>query len=159
MKDVILAVDESIGSTGVAIFKGNKLIATKRIKTKSEQLTQERMTIIEKELREMAEKYKATVFLAEDVYVNKSIMSYKYNLFIQGMLFTLSKNVEDSIYCLYHPTHWRKILGMDVKGKKRPQLKEMDIAYVKNHAGVITDSDDIADAICIGLAYITEWCV
>lgn len=152
-----MAVDESIGSTGVAVFKGNKLIATKRIKTKSEQPTQERMTIIEKELREMAEKYKATVFLAEDVYVNKSIMSYKYNLFIQGMLFTLSKNVEDSIYCLYHPTHWRKLLNMDCYGKKRDELKQMDIDYVRDKLGVITDCDDIADAICIGQAYITEW--
>ena len=154
-----MAVDESIGSTGVAVFKGDKLIATKRIKTKSKQSTQERMTIIENELREMAVKYKATVFLAEDVYVNKSIMSYKYNLFIQGMLFSLSKNVKDGIYCLYHPTHWRKILGMDCHGKKRNELKQMDIDYVKDKLGVITDCDDIADAICIGMAYLTEWCV
>lgn len=159
MKDIILSVDESIGSTGVAIFKGDKLIATKRIETSSDMPFNDRMNVIETELRELAKKHKATVFLAEDVYANKSIMSYRYNLFIQGILFSLSKNVKDSIYTLYHPTHWRKILGMDVKGKKRPELKKMDIAYVKDHAGVITDSDDIADAICIGLAYIKEWTV
>lgn len=159
MKDIILSVDESIGSTGVAIFKGDKLIATKRIETSSDMPFNDRMNVIETELRELAKKHKATVFLAEDVYANKSIMSYRYNLFIQGILFSLSKNVKDSIYTLYHPAHWRKILGMDVKGKKRPELKKMDIAYVKDHAGVITDSDDIADAICIGLAYIKEWTV
>ncbi len=159
MKDIILSVDESIGSTGVAIFKGDKLIATKRIETSSDMPFNDRMNVIETELRGLAKKHKATVFLAEDVYANKSIMSYRYNLFIQGILFSLSKNVKDSIYTLYHPTHWRKILGMDVKGKKRPELKKMDIAYVKDHAGVITDSDDIADAICIGLAYIKEWTV
>lgn len=157
MKDIILSVDESIGSTGVAIFKGDKLIATKRIKTSSNISMNDRMAIIETELRELAKKHKVTVFLAEDVYANKSITSYRYNLFIQGILFSLSKNVKDSIYTLYYPAHWRKILGMDVKGKKRPELKKMDIAYVKDHAGVITDSDDIADAICIGLAYIKEW--
>lgn len=159
MKDIILSVDESIGSTGVAIFKGDKLIATKRIETSSDMPFNDRMNVIETELRGLAKKHKATVFLVEDVYANKSIMSYRYNLFIQGILFSLSKNVKDSIYTLYHPTHWRKILGMDVKGKKRPELKKMDIAYVKDHAGVITDSDDIADAICIGLAYIKEWTV
>ena len=157
MKDIIMAVDESIGSTGVAIFSGDKLIATKRIQTTSDMSLNDRMNIIESELRKLVKKHKVTVFLAEDVYVNKSIMSYRYNLFIQGIIFALSKNIKDSIYMLYHPTHWRKILGMDVKGKKRPELKQMDIAYVKDHAGVITDSDDIADAICIGLAYIKEW--
>lgn len=157
MKDIIMAVDESIGSTGVAVFKGDKLIATKKIETGSDMSFNDRMNVIETQLRELVKKHKVTVFLAEDVYANKSIMSYRYNLFIQGMLFSLSKNVKDSIYALYHPTHWRKILGMDVKSKKRPELKVMDIAYVKDHAGVITDSDDIADAICIGLAYIKEW--
>ena len=157
MKDIIMAVDESILSTGVAIFRGDTLVFTTKIKTDSRKQFVERMTVIEQKLRELAHAYKVTVFLAEDVYANKSIMSYRYNLFIQGMLFALSKNVKNGIYDLYHPARWRSILGMDCQKKKRDELKQMDIAYAREHAGIVTDSDDIADAVCIGLAYIKEW--
>ena len=59
---------------------------------------------------------------------------------------------------IYYPTHWRKMVGFEqTKGLKRPQLKKMaqDIAKSKYDISV---PEDIADAICIGTAYINEYC-
>jgi len=42
--------------------------------------------------------------------------------------------------------------GMDQGKKKREELKQMSIDYVKNHFNVDVN-DDVADAICIGVAY------
>lgn len=55
-----------------------------------------------------------------------------------------------------YPSSWRSILGIKTgKGIKRDTLKEADIEYIYNRFN-ISVNDDIADAICIGLAYLFE---
>ncbi len=51
-----------------------------------------------------------------------------------------------------YPSSWRAKLGIkNGRGIKRTSLKEADIAFVKNKYNIDVN-DDIADAICIGLA-------
>ena len=53
------------------------------------------------------------------------------------------------------PTQWRKKLGFQQgQGIKRAELKEQSLTYVKNIYGISTESDDAAEAVCIGAAYI-----
>ena len=159
MKDIIMAVDESISSTGVAIFSGTEFVTTYRICPEGKKPALNRMDDIYDSLREIAKRHKVSVFVAEDVYESKrkrSFLSFRYNLFIQGMLFALSKQKKNSIYALYPASQWRSILEMnatdDREGSKRA-AKE----YVRRTLGVELECDDEADAVCLGLAYIKEW--
>ena len=55
------------------------------------------------------------------------------------------------------PSAWRKMLGLKQGGgKKRAELKQMYIDYVKALYD-IDASDDLADAICIGTAVIQDF--
>ena len=55
------------------------------------------------------------------------------------------------------PSAWRKMLGIKQGGgKKRAELKQMSIDYVKAVYD-IDATDDLADAICIGAAVIKDW--
>lgn len=51
-----------------------------------------------------------------------------------------------------YPSSWRAKLGIkNGRGIKRTSLKEADIAFVKEKYNIEVN-DDVADAICIGLA-------
>ena len=55
-----------------------------------------------------------------------------------------------------YPSSWRATLGIkNGRGIKRQTLKEADIEFVKNKYR-INVNDDVADAICIGLAQYTK---
>ena len=55
-----------------------------------------------------------------------------------------------------YPSSWRAQLGIKSgRGIKRTSLKEADIAFVKDKYNISVNVD-IADAICIGLAYLKE---
>ena len=55
------------------------------------------------------------------------------------------------------PSVWRRLLKFKQGGgKKRAELKQMSIDYVKERYD-ITASDDLADAICIGTAVIDQF--
>ena len=55
-----------------------------------------------------------------------------------------------------YPSSWRAKLGIkNGRGIKRTSLKEADIAFVKNKYNIDVN-DDIADAICIGLAAYSD---
>ncbi len=54
------------------------------------------------------------------------------------------------------PSEWRKWLGMPQGDKKRGQLKELSIQYVKDTLGIDV-GDDVADAICQGWAVINYY--
>ena len=56
-------------------------------------------------------------------------------------------------YFTYYPSEWRKLLGIGEAGVKRNALKELDKQYIREKYGLEVN-DDIADAICIGLAHI-----
>lgn len=55
-----------------------------------------------------------------------------------------------------YPSSWRAKLGIkNGRGIKRTSLKEADIAFVKNKYNIDVN-DDVADAICIGLAAYSD---
>lgn len=158
MKEVLMAVDESISSTGVAIFETGELVTTYHIPTTAKPRTEQRYAEIADSFLEIINKHHPNIFVAEDVYQDNSILSFKYNLFLQGLLFGMGyvTNKKDRFwFASYYPPEWRKVLGILNNGKRK-EMKERDIAYVKQKYGV-DYQEDVADAICIGLAYIKEF--
>jgi Holliday junction resolvasome RuvABC endonuclease subunit len=59
-------------------------------------------------------------------------------------------------YKIYKPSSWRKLLNFKQgRGIERKFLKQQSKDYVKQYFNVDVN-DDIADAICIGQAYIND---
>lgn len=54
------------------------------------------------------------------------------------------------------PSEWRSYLKFKQGRKKREELKQMSMSYVKEHYGIEV-GDDEADAICIGSAVINKY--
>ena len=57
--------------------------------------------------------------------------------------------------CEYYkilPSSWRGQLGLNEYMKKRPDLKDKTIEFVKERYGINPETDDVSDSICIGLA-------
>ena len=56
-----------------------------------------------------------------------------------------------------YPSEWRQRCGIKTgKGIMREELKKADIAFVKETYNIDNINDDIADAICIGHAYLKD---
>ena len=152
-----MAVDESSSGCGVAIFVGTELIRyCSIIPDKKIKKAEDKLEYICNELKSISKQYKPTVFVAEDVYSRgaKFILSFKYNVFLQGYIYALSGYRKDNLFFLYYPEGWRKILG--ISGKNRDDKKVKDIAYVNEKYHLKLKDDNIADAICIGDAYIKD---
>ena len=67
--------------------------------------------------------------------------------------YAITKKIE---YKELTPPVWRKYCGFDQGKKKRAELKQMSIDYVKDHYGIDV-VDDVADAIALGSAAINYY--
>ena len=62
--------------------------------------------------------------------------------------------------CYYEevkPSVWRHDLGIEQGKKKREELKAASISYVKDKYGIIPETDDVADSICVGAAMVEKY--
>lgn len=50
------------------------------------------------------------------------------------------------------PSAWRKILGLNEYKDNRKELKQKAINYIEETIGLTPETDDVADAVCIGFA-------
>lgn len=154
MKDqILLAIDPSTKSTGIAVFKNKELIYYNCISSSS--------TDVYKRIDKMIEGIKIAVdtygvnyavledVLPEEVKHNQS--TFKSLTYLQGyILHTL--NDYKLNWKFYTASQWRSICGIKIgPGVRRENLKKQDIAFVKKHYNIDVN-DDIADAICIGYA-------
>ena len=57
-------------------------------------------------------------------------------------------------YYEFAPSEWRKYVKLQAFGRKRDEFKKASIKYIKDNLNMDVN-DDEADAICIGLAYLS----
>ena len=104
-------------------------------------------------------KYKPKVIVIEDTYMGKDGYAYKKLCHIQGLVLSYSIEHKRCLIYFYSPTVWRKAVGIpnsENKVKlKRKELKNRAIELVKQIYDIDV-SDDIADSICIGLAFFNK---
>ena len=155
----LMAIDASTKATGVAIFKDNKLIHYECIYAINTNVL-DRIEKITNKLSELATEYSIDTValedvLPEDVRKNKNVFTALIYLQAEiAMKFHLRNNLK--INKLFVASEWRALVNIKTgRGVKRDTLKEASINYVKNNYQ-ITVNDDVADAICIGLAYIAQ---
>lgn len=154
---ILLSLDASTKSTGYAIFKNNELIQQDCIVCSSSNLYQ-RINKITQEIIQIIKNYNVDTIVMEDVIPeqSKSHSTFRALIYLQATIHLSVYNENPKIKIdLFYPGEWRKQCNIKTgKGIKREQLKSASIDFVKNKYSLNLTSDDIADAICIGTAYL-----
>lgn len=168
---MILGLDLATTKTGYAILdKNGSLIDYGAFRTQSKEPL-ERMKEIYLFLRDILNRYKITIIVAEDVAITvKNNLKVGSDLLrLQGLIYALAIEY-DVPMVFYMPTAWRSIVGTydgTREGTKRDVQKQravdkandiysLGLVYYKNETKENRTGDDMAEAILIALAYIKE---
>jgi len=158
---IILGLDLSSKSTGVALLQDEKIIAYTTI-TASGTDTIKRIQKITNELKEFVESfsanYKIDKILMEEVRPDGglNLQTYKTLMWTQASVAFMLHDTCPAATEYIYPSSWRSKLGIKQgRGVKRASLKEEDIQFVKDTYNIETN-DDAADAICIALSYFKD---
>ncbi len=155
----LLAIDASSKSTGIAIYKHNKLqYYTCITATSSDFLNRIKVMVdsIQKILIENPDlEYVVLEQVRQESFVN--VQTYKVLMYLQGCLsMMIHQNFKHLQIDFLYPSSWRKTCQIKQgRGVRRQQQKELDIQWVKDHFNIQVN-DDIADAIGLGYAYINK---
>lgn len=157
----LLSLDLSTHSSGWAFFEAGELKDWGCITSASTDLIK-RIYIMKDGIQEILSKSKVDKIIVEEVrpeggYGVGNQKTHKALMWLQAaiafMVYDFNKKIE--IEYIY-PSSWRATCGIkNGRGIVRSTLKEADIAFVKDKYGLDVN-DDIADAICIGLAQYSE---
>lgn len=157
----ILSIDASSKSSGVAIFNNKQLIDYKCLTAKGANPLNRIKDII-KQIDIILQEQEIEKIILEEVHPEKdaspkNIHTYKVLMYLQAAINFLINEKYNNIEIKYlYPSEWRKKCGIDIsKRKQREALKQEDIKFVKD-LYKIDVNDDIADAICIGYAYVND---
>lgn len=148
----LLAFDQSTSKTGWAFFDGEKLaeygvINKTKIKDTPNRIKEMYLEIIQ-QIDELHPDKVIIEAVQQQASPATSMMLSQLQGMIIGYLYEHHIAVDSPL-----PTQWRKRLGFQQgQGIKRDDLKVQSISYVKDTYGIETESDDVADAICIGAA-------
>lgn len=153
----LLALDASTKATGCAIFKDKELMASTVITASS--------TDLYKRIHKMVDNILAIV---EQIGINKIVMeevipdpskntnTFKALMYLQALIHIEMHDKFPKVEIeLVYPSSWRSVCGIkNGRGIKREQEKAEDIKFANKTYNLSLTSDDQADAICIGHAYL-----
>jgi Holliday junction resolvasome RuvABC endonuclease subunit len=149
MKNV-LALDASSKSTGWCVGCENKILDYGCIASSSTSNIK-RIIIMRDGIIDILKKYNIEEIVIEEVRTDyKNAHTYKVLTWLQGIIAVAAYEINPKINITYiQPSAWRSAIGIHTgRGIKRDELKQADIAYVKNKYNIVAN-DDVCDAICI----------
>lgn len=87
---------------------------------------------------------------------SKNTNTFKALMYLQALIHIEIHDKHPNVQIeLVYPSSWRSACGIeDGRSSKREQKKQKDIAFANQTYGLSVTNDDIADAICIGHAYL-----
>lgn len=157
----ILSLDLSTKSSGWALFEAGNLKDWGCIASSSTDLIK-RIYIMRDGIKEILSKSKVDKIIVEEVrpeggYGVGNQKTHRALMWLQAAIAFMVYDFDKKIEIEYiYPSSWRATCGIkNGRGIVRSTLKEADIAFVKDKYGLDVN-DDIADAICIGLAQYLE---
>lgn len=152
-------MDTSSSKTGWAYFESTKYIEsgiidldTKECKKKYKGNSNERVKDMCLAIIALLEKYKPDIIVIEKLNISRNMTATRILAKIIGVVYCYSL-IHNCFYYEIQATQWRGQIGIQSKGKKRNDFKQLAIEYVKNTLGIDV-MDDEADSICAGIAYI-----
>lgn len=162
----ILAFDQASIKTAWSFFSNSTLVAynlinlqTKsRVKDKKDRgkENEQRFLKMLQEIQNTIIKNKPDIIIFEDVSLQTNVSVLVKLARIQGCIIT--ECIRNKIpYIIYKPSEWRKVLNFKQgRGVPRNDLKKQAISFVTDRYEIDNLNDDIAEAICIGLACIKD---
>lgn len=160
----ILAVDQARnGAWAVFDCKAKTLEAYGTFSYLSKDYTYAKAILeIEKLIHGVIKEHKITAIFIEDISLRMNVASFKKLAQLQGVLVNLCEKNE-YLYNIIAPTQWQnycqargrssketkaQIKELEASGKKESKI--LSLQFVRDQFGLVTDNDNLADAICIG---------
>lgn len=140
----VLGLDLSTVSTGYCVIDNNKILTYGVIRPPSNKDFVDRIIFIEKEIKELIKAKSVEYVCIEELSSMRSASTTKKLAALQGHI-EIQLRKKDMLVVTARPSEWRK---NKIKGRKREELKNNAIKYVKDKYDLIVN-DDEADAICI----------
>lgn len=154
----LLALDTSTSTTGYCLYKNAKYHASGVLQPNKGNADLKNMCIL---LWTLLTELKPNIIVIETPSVAKNAHTQRTLVIVFAVAYIWSILQKDDVFFYpIRPTEWRKNCSDDewrekIKKKKRPQLKQLAVEEVKKlFPAIQLHSDDEAEAILIGLAYI-----
>ena len=139
---IVLGLDTSSYSTGYAVMENKKILSYGTIKPAKKLDLFDRIIFIEKEI---IKNKKIEYIIIEELAMTRNMKVVKALVGLQYHLL-LEFRKKEMLVLELRPNEWRKPL--EIKGKKREELKQNAIEWVTNNYNLKVN-DDEAEAICI----------
>lgn len=153
----LLALDCSTKSTGIAIFKDKELIGQSCITASSTDLYKRIHKMVDNILA-IVEQIGIDQIVMEEVIPDhsKNTNTLKALMYLQALIHIEMHDKFPRVQIeLVYPSSWRSTCGIeDGRSSKREQKKQKDIDFANQTYQLSLTNDDIADAICIGHAFL-----
>lgn len=154
---IYLSLDQSLRTTGWAIFENKDLKQYGHFTIPSHHPTEQRLNEFMRELNDLYREYEFDELIFEDIQNQNNNETYKKLAYVQAtiIIWCYNNNIK---FCILSPSHWRSVLkercGISF-GRKREEQKQKAIEFVQQFFSRMVTSDE-ADAICLGYAGICE---
>lgn len=153
----LLALDCSTKATGVAIFDETSLLGSSVITASSTDLIKRIHKMVDT-IDQLVTELNIDEIVMEEVIPDhaKNTNTFKALMWLQAAVMIMLHDNHPKVKIeLVYPGSWRSTCGIKIgRGVKRETLKEADIRFANETYNLTTNSDDEADAICIGHAYL-----
>lgn len=153
----LLALDCSTKATGVAIFENKKLLGSSVITASSTDLIKRIHKMVDT-IDQLITELNIDQVTMEEVIPDhaKNAQTFKALMYLQAAIVIMLHDKHPRVGIdLTYPGSWRSTCGIKIgRGVKRETLKEADIKFANQTYNLTITSDDEADAICIGHAYL-----
>ena len=150
----ILALDQATKATGYAILKAGIIVEYGLIESDMWSAV-DRMYAISSKIVELAEKHKVDMIVMEDIYMGYNVNTFKQLARLQGMIDGLCKNIGVKHIVYISAVIWKKKFNL-LKGKKREAQKNAGKKMIEKAYGIKVETDDISDAMLIGIFAYTD---
>ena len=151
----VLSFDQSSRITGYALFKDSTLVEVSKFEFSHDNIG-ERLVAIRNKVKTLIEDYTPDFVVIEDIQqqgnVANNIQTYKILAQVQGIIIELLTELHIPYTCIF-ATSWKSTLG--IKGRARAEQKKNAQQYVLDHYNKKVTQDE-ADAVCIGAAYLAS---
>lgn len=154
---IYLSLDQSLNTTGYALFDDKTLIAYGKFNIPAAKPIEQRLNLFIKEIMKLEEEYHFKDIFFEDIQYQNNAETYKKLAFVQATLIIWCYNTSHK-FTILAPSHWRSILKNNYKvnfGRSRQEQKQKAQELVQQTYQVKV-SEDEADAICLGTAALKE---
>lgn len=156
----MISLDTSSTKSGWAYYEDSKYkssgvvdLDTKECRKGYKNNSEQRVKDMCLGLLKILNEYKPDIIIIEKLNVSRNMNATRILAKVIGCVYSYAISHNNCYYFEIQATQWRSQLGMQSGRKKRAELKQLSVNYVKK----VFDkdvSDDEADAICAGLGYI-----